>query len=110
MLTGIDETNVMSVSELEEARKDANEVVLVDVRNPDELVGPLGQIENVINIPLSELSARVNEIEEYRETKIAVICQSGGRSLMATKILLDQGFVAFNVTGGMIQYRAAFGN
>jgi len=82
-------------------------VIVVDVRNPDELTGPLGHIENVINIPLNQLSSRVEELEKYRENVITVICHSGGRSMMATKLLLNQGFKAVNVSGGMIQYRAA---
>lgn len=110
MLTGLDGNNVIDVNEFEDARKNDKNIIVVDVRNPDELVGPLGQIENVINIPLNQLSSRIEELEKYRENVIAVICQSGGRSMMATKMLLDQGFKAVNVSGGMIQYRAAFRN
>lgn len=106
MLTGLDGNNVISVSEFEEVRKNENSLVLIDVRNPDELRGPLGKIDNVLNIPLNELASRMTEIEKYRENKIAVICQSGGRSMMATKMLLSQGFNAINVMGGMIQYRS----
>lgn len=106
MFVGLDEKNVISVVELNEAIKIDKELVLVDVRNPDELQGPLGKINNVINIPLGELTQRLNELEKYRENKIAVICQSGGRSMMATKMLMTQGFNAINVSGGMIQYRS----
>ena len=110
MFTGLDSKNVMSVTEFEEIRKTEENLLMLDVRNPDELAGPLGKIDNVINIPLNQLVSRLEEIEQYRSGKIAVICHSGGRSMMATKMLVGQGFDAVNVMGGMIQYRAACRN
>jgi len=78
--------------------------IILDVRRPFELVGPLGQIENVINIPLHELEDKLEEIEKYRENKITIICRSGRRSGIATGILREKGFKAANVLGGMIEF------
>jgi rhodanese-related sulfurtransferase len=67
-------------------------------------VGEHGKIEGVINIPVQVLSKRLNELEQYKDKNIAVICRSGNRSVMATKILKANGFKATNVLGGMKAY------
>jgi len=80
-------------------------LVILDVRTVAELEGDLGQIPNVINIPLQQLSERIGELEKYKKNKIAVICRSGNRSRRATKMLTENGYNAINVTGGMIEWR-----
>ena len=81
-------------------------LVILDVRNPYELEQYLGHIDGVINIPVQELEKRISELDEYKDRDIAVICRSGVRSVTATNILLQYGFKAVNVEGGMIRYRA----
>lgn len=80
--------------------KDSN-LVILDVRTPQELVGQHGQIEDVINIPVQVLQQRINEMDKYKDKNIAVICRSGNRSVMATKMMQAKGFKAKNVLGGM---------
>ena len=94
----------MTVSDLKEVMKTDTNLVILDVRTPQELVGEHGQIEGVINIPVQVLSQRVNEMEKYKDKNIAVICRSGNRSVMATKIMQAKGYKAKNVLGGMKEY------
>ena len=61
-------------------------------------------IKGVINLPVQVLEARINELDEYKDKNIAVICRSGNRSVHATKLLLQNGFKAKNVIGGMKAY------
>jgi NADPH-dependent 2,4-dienoyl-CoA reductase/sulfur reductase-like enzyme/rhodanese-related sulfurtransferase len=71
---------------------------LLDVREPTELA-----VENVpeaVNIPLGQLRARLGELP--REREIHVICRSGQRAYMATRILVQNGFKAKNISGGML--------
>jgi rhodanese-related sulfurtransferase len=71
---------------------------LLDVREPVELA-----VENVpeaINIPLGQLRARLGELPQDHE--IHVICRSGQRAYYATRILLQHGFKARVVSGGML--------
>ena len=71
---------------------------LLDVRAPMELA-----VENVpgaVNIPLGQLRARLGELPRDRD--ILVICRSGGRAYYATRILLQNGFKARNLAGGML--------
>jgi rhodanese-related sulfurtransferase len=80
------------------------------VRTLEELTGPLGKLDNVINIPLQELESRLSELEKYRNQEIDVICKIGKRSAAATDFLIQKGFNAVNVQGGMVEYRAKISN
>jgi NADPH-dependent 2,4-dienoyl-CoA reductase/sulfur reductase-like enzyme/rhodanese-related sulfurtransferase len=71
---------------------------LLDVREPVELA-----VENVpgaFNIPLGQLRARLGELPRDRE--IRVICRSAQRAYYATRVLLQNGFKAKNISGGML--------
>jgi rhodanese-related sulfurtransferase len=71
---------------------------LLDVRDPTELA--VEYIPNAINIPLAMLRERLGELPRDRE--INVFCRSGQRAYYATRILLQNGFKARNVSGGML--------
>jgi rhodanese-related sulfurtransferase len=71
---------------------------LLDVRAPMELA--VDRVPGAVNIPLGQLRARLDELPRDRE--ILVVCRSGTRSYYATRILLQHGFKARNVVGGML--------
>jgi NADPH-dependent 2,4-dienoyl-CoA reductase/sulfur reductase-like enzyme/rhodanese-related sulfurtransferase len=71
---------------------------LLDVRNPPELA--VESVPNALNIPLPELRARLGELPRDRE--ILIICRSAQRAYYATRILLQNGFKAKNISGGML--------
>jgi NADPH-dependent 2,4-dienoyl-CoA reductase/sulfur reductase-like enzyme/rhodanese-related sulfurtransferase len=71
---------------------------LLDVRNPPELA--VENIPGALNIPLAELRARLKELPRDRE--ILVFCRSGQRAYYATRILLQNGYQARNIAGGML--------
>jgi NADPH-dependent 2,4-dienoyl-CoA reductase/sulfur reductase-like enzyme/rhodanese-related sulfurtransferase len=71
---------------------------LLDVREPVELA--LENVPGALNIPLGQLRARLGELPRDRE--ILVICRSGQRAYSATRILLQKGFKARNLSGGML--------
>ena len=62
--------------------------VLVDVRTPREYHN--GHIEGSINIPLGELSSRMDDVRELGEP-LVVYCRSGSRSAMALGLLQREG-------------------
>ncbi len=100
-----DKDSTMTVQDLKNLMKNDSTLVILDVRTPAELVGPLGKIDKVINIPIQELESRIGELKKFKDNEIAVICRSGNRSNAGTKILRENGFKAKNVLGGMIDYR-----
>ena len=74
--------------------------LLLDVRHPQELV--VEQVPDVLNIPLPELRERLGELPRDRE--IHVICRSGQRAYYATRILNQNGFDAYVVSGAMLSH------
>jgi rhodanese-related sulfurtransferase len=71
---------------------------LLDVREPAELA--VERVSEAVNIPMGQLRARLNELPRDRE--IHVICRSAQRAYYATRILLQNGFKAKNISGGML--------
>jgi NADPH-dependent 2,4-dienoyl-CoA reductase/sulfur reductase-like enzyme/rhodanese-related sulfurtransferase len=71
---------------------------LLDVRQPVEL--RVESVPGAINIPLGQLRTRLGELPRDRE--ILVICRSAQRAYYATRILLQNGFKARNLSGGML--------
>ena len=61
-----------------------------------------GHIEGFSNIPVDELRERLSEIAPERP--VYVICQSGLRSYIATRILAGNGFECYNFSGGFRFY------
>ena len=76
---------------------------LLDVREPYEYAE--GHIDGACLLPLGELGRRLNELPQDRE--ILVICRSGNRSGAATRQLVQAGYRAVNLTGGMIGWQRA---
>ena len=71
---------------------------VLDVRQPPELA--VEAVAGAVNIPLPELRQRLGELPRDRE--IHVVCRSGQRAYYATRILLQNGFKACTVSGGML--------
>ncbi|MEK6780555.1 MAG: rhodanese-like domain-containing protein [Bacteroidota bacterium] len=61
-----------------------NEGTIVDVRTPTEFHG--GHATNSINIPLHEVSKRIEELKKMK-TPVVLCCASGGRSAQAAFLL-----------------------
>ena len=78
--------------------EDTDGAFLLDVRQPVELV--VESVPGAVNIPLSQLRGRLAELPRDRE--IQVICRSAQRAYYATRILLQNGFKARNISGGML--------
>lgn len=77
-------------------------VVLIDVREPYEW--DAGRIPGSRHLPLSELGARVGELD--RDATIVIACRIGGRSGVAARALRDAGFDAWSLRGGLLSWDA----
>jgi len=79
-----------------------NEVIIIDVRTPEEYKA--GHIPGVANIQLDQLESRSNEVPKDR--KVLLICRSGSRSSQGTSLLRSKGFGnVYNITKGMSSWR-----
>jgi NADPH-dependent 2,4-dienoyl-CoA reductase/sulfur reductase-like enzyme/rhodanese-related sulfurtransferase len=74
------------------------ESFLLDVRNPPEVTAD--PVPGAVNIPLPQLRARLAELP--KDKQIAAFCRSAQRSYYATRILLQNGFSAVNISGSML--------
>jgi len=84
----------------------ADEIQVIDVREPEEFSGGLGRIPGARLVPLSELVARSAEIDKERPA--VMVCRSGARSAQATALLRKAGYEQVaNLAGGMLRWRAA---
>ena len=77
-------------------------VFLLDTRTAGEY--RRGHADGFINIPVDELRERLDEIPAGRP--VYVMCQSGVRSYIATRILSGNGFDCYNFAGGYRYYEA----
>lgn len=77
-------------------------VTLLDARTPMEY--NRGHIEGFVNIPVDSLRERIGELDKNKP--VYVICQSGLRSYIASRILTGNGFDAYNFAGGFRFYDA----
>ena len=83
----------------------AHGIQIVDVREPNEFTDALGHIPGARLLPLSQLSARVGEVD--RDRPVVTVCRSGARSAQATVMLQKAGFKdVANLAGGMLRWRA----
>ena len=83
-----------------------NEVNLLDVRDEFEL--NICSINNSIHIPMQEIVTRINELSDKLE--YAVICHSGVRSYHACEFLYNNGFIVYNVIGGIDEWASSVDN
>lgn len=77
-------------------------VTLLDTRTAEEYAQ--GHINGFINIPVDELRQRLEELDSAKP--VYVICQSGLRSYIASRILTGNGFDCYNFAGGFRFYDA----
>lgn len=81
---------------------DAKEVLLVDVRTPQEYAQ--GHIKGSKLVPLQEIAQKVSLLGK-KDQKMYVYCRSGARSAQATAFLRQQGFTdVHNMSGGLISW------
>ena len=74
---------------------------VLDVRTPEEWNE--FHAPDTTLIPLDELAARVNELP--KDQPIVVVCRSGNRSQAGRDILLQTGFNATSMNGGLNEWR-----
>ena len=96
------EKNVNVIQWYEVDKLDNNNSIIIDIREEFELA--TGVIENSINIPLTVLRHRLNEIPKNK--MIYVTCQVGLRGYIACRILSQNGFDCANIDGGIKTYLA----
>jgi len=97
------EPQVPTVGAEEAARRVDEGAVLLDVREPDEWQA--GHAPDAVHVPLAALAASVDRLDKNQP--IVAVCRVGGRSERAAAVLLQRGYDAVNLAGGMQAWHAA---
>jgi rhodanese-related sulfurtransferase len=98
--------DVPGIDAAEAVARTASGAWLLDVRESDEWEA--GHSAAAHFLPMSQLRERVQEVPS--DVPVLVICRSGARSAAITGALLQAGYDATNVTGGMQGWRVAGGD
>jgi len=82
--------NVSNISQQELLDADANNLVIVDVRTPEEF--QQGHVPNAINVPLSEIIDNPAILLSSKGKPIVLYCRSGYRAGKAAEALQKDGY------------------
>jgi len=93
----------ITIDDLQIVLKSNESIQLLDVRTPSECA--TGTIENAIEINVTGPNFSSITLSKLDKNKaVYVYCRSGGRSKIASEMLLKQGFRPYNVLGGYIAW------
>ncbi|NUQ39586.1 MAG: hypothetical protein HUU23_17740 [Caldilineales bacterium] len=87
------------------ARRNGSTLLLLDCREPWEV--RQARVPGSLHIPMNDIPDRLHELEQ--DAAIVVICAHGNRSHGVAGFLIEQGFDASNLTGGIARWHAAGG-
>lgn len=96
--------------DLKERLDRRDDVLILDVRNPGEFTDDLGHIPGALNLPLSSLSGRLEQIrpslEPHADTPVYVVCRTANRAANAARLLKKAGLKDIRVLeGGMVRWK-----
>jgi uncharacterized membrane protein YdjX (TVP38/TMEM64 family)/rhodanese-related sulfurtransferase len=96
---------MLSITELKQRLDSGGDALLLDVRSGADFVGQQGHIAGATNISLEELSARLEDISDYQERPVYIVCRTDKRSARAALLLAERGFADVHVArGGMTDW------
>ena len=80
-------------------------LLVLDVRTAEDFVGEQGHIEEAVNIPVEDLQKRLDEIGNYLEQPVAIVCRTDKKSAKAALLLTEGGFADVHIVcGGMTKW------
>ena len=79
-----------SAEQLQEALGKDTKILVIDVRSPQEF--GTGHIPGAVNIPLDELSRKLEQMKVSKDTTLVTMCEHGGRSSRAVLQLQKLGY------------------
>jgi uncharacterized membrane protein YdjX (TVP38/TMEM64 family)/rhodanese-related sulfurtransferase len=96
---------LMQTRDLKRRLDEAERLIVIDVRGPDEFAGPLGHIPGARNLPVEQLPLRLVELAGFKQAKLVLVCRTDRRSAKAASLLFANGFADVSVLqGGMEQW------
>ncbi|MBI2446055.1 rhodanese-like domain-containing protein [Candidatus Micrarchaeota archaeon] len=104
----IDHATEITVLQLKQLLQTKTPPRVLDIRQPEEL-DEVPAIPTAVNIPMTQLLARLAEVPKQSPNggAIILVCASGARSLMAQKFLAAKGYDCKSLAGGMVAWDRA---
>ena len=105
--------NIISTEELKKLIDKKDKFILIDVRNKEELHNgiiptakniPLPELEDAFNLNEKEFKNKYNFNKPSGKDNMIAYCRTGGRSHIATDILIKKGFKARNYEGSIWEW------
>ncbi len=94
----------ISAQDVKKAMDNHENVILLDVRTPMEF--SRGKIEGAVNVPVDEVSAKIEQVIPDKSATIYVYCLSASRSPFAVEMMNELGYQhVFNMTSGLLAWR-----
>ncbi|TAN51023.1 MAG: rhodanese-like domain-containing protein [Rhodospirillales bacterium] len=86
------------------------DILILDVRTPEEFKGETGHIAGAVNLPLNNLQTRLSQLgdqlADYRNAPVVLACRTISRAGTAAGILKKAGFTDLAVlSGGMTRWQ-----
>jgi len=102
--TGNEGYSNITPEELRKMKEKTSDLVILDVREPFELTR-FGAIEGIKNFPMSTFVQKFDQVANFKDKQVVVVCQSGSRSAEAAHFLVTKGFEhVYNLLGGTSAY------
>jgi rhodanese-related sulfurtransferase len=98
------ERNVPEIEVGEAQRRQADGEPMIDVREPHEYAEV--RIPGARLLPMSEFLERY-QTDLPADQELMIQCRSGARSAEVTRVLLERGYRAVNVKGGILAWESA---
>ena len=94
-------------ADFKEKMEKYDDVVLIDVRTPEEIAENAIDGHIAMNIADPTFTMKIDELD--REKSYFVYCRSGNRSMHACKYMMSQGFKKlYNLKGGIMAWDEEF--
>ena len=98
----------VSARDVQEMRRRGDDVVLLDVREPNEW--HLGRIPGAVFLPRGNLETKIEALVP-REKSVVIYCASGNRSALAADTLREMGYAdVASMAGGWRDWVGAGGD
>ena len=88
---------MITVDELRQRLDAGEDLLLLDVRTPEDYNGEQGHIAGSVLLPVEQLEQRIDELADYLEKPVITICRTDRKSSKAARILTQKGFADVRV-------------
>lgn len=95
----------MKVNELKQKLQSGEDLLLLDIREKEEIEESGEKIEGSENIPMGKVFTEATQGKLPKDQKIIAICRTGGRCGIITKELSQRGYDIDYLEGGIEEWK-----